>query len=136
MIKRKRKPVAKKSATGKKSKKTTATKTEKAKKSFPEKFPFWARLKIEKKRTTLVIDKGKAIDKKKGREVDGFVHREATHSARKGYERIHPNPDKSDSKPMYLKKPKALPKTLFVPHNKNLDMPKHLQERYEKNNKT
>ena len=33
-------------------------------KDFPNEFPFWARLKIGKKRTTLVIDEEKVINKK------------------------------------------------------------------------
>ena len=33
---------------------------------FPDKFPFWARLKISKNRTTLVIDEDKAKNKKTG----------------------------------------------------------------------
>ena len=70
---------------------------------------------------------------------DGFVHREAIHpnedySNVKGYEEIKPNPDTSDNKPMYLKRPSKLPKRLFEPHNKNLNMPTHLKERYNKNN--
>lgn len=48
------------------------------KKDFPKKFPFWARLKIYKNRTTLVIDEGPALDKQKKEMVDGYVHREAT----------------------------------------------------------
>ena len=53
----------------------------------------------------------------------------------KDYEEISPNPDPNDSEPMYLKRPSKLPKTLFNPHNKQLNMPKHLKERYSKNNK-
>ena len=34
-------------------------------KSLPTKFPFWARLKISKHRTTLVIDEDMAMDKQK-----------------------------------------------------------------------
>lgn len=107
---------------------------------FPSKFPFWARLKIEKKRTTLVIDQVEAIDKKSKKMAEHFVHRESIHphgdgSNVKGYEKIEPNPDKADKKPMYLKNPTKLPKKLFKPHNKKLDMPEHLKQRYEKNNK-
>lgn len=102
---------------------------------FPSKFPFWARLKIAKSRTTLVIDEGEAYDKVKRKNVEGFVHREATHSYKKEYEKVYPNPDKNDSKDMYLKRPAKLPKYLFQPHNKNLDMPAELVERYDKNNK-
>lgn len=32
---------------------------------FPSKFPFWARLKIAKSRTTLVIDEDEAYDKER-----------------------------------------------------------------------
>lgn len=99
------------------------------------KFPFWARLKIGKKRTTLVIDEEKVIDKNKKKEVDGYVHREATHKNKKGLEKIFPNPDKTDTEPMYLKKPSKLPKYMFKKHNKNLDMPKHLKDKYSRNNK-
>lgn len=107
---------------------------------FPKKFPFWARLKIEKKRTTLVIDEVQAIDKKSKKMEEHFVHRESIHphgdgSNVKRYEKIEPNPDPTDKTPMYLKRPTKLPKKLFKPHNKELDMPEHLKQRYEKNNK-
>lgn len=113
---------------------------ENGKSVFPKKFPFWARLKIEKKRTTLVIDEVRAIDKKSKKMEDHFVHRESIHPKKdgknvKGYEKIEPNPDPTDKKPMYLKSPTKLPKKLFKPHNKKLDMPEHLKQRYEKNNK-
>lgn len=100
-----------------------------------KRFPFWMRLKISKNRTTLVIDEDQAYDKQKKEMVDGYVHREATHTENKDYEKIEPNPDKDDPKPMYLKRPRKLPKRLFMPHNKDLDMPEHLRERYDKNNK-
>lgn len=102
---------------------------------FPDKFPFWARLKISKNRTTLVIDEDKAKNKKTGRIVEGFVHREATSQYHKGYEEIKPNPDKSNQDPMYLKSPRKIPKTLVKPHNKDLTMPQSLKDRYSKNNK-
>ena len=105
------------------------------KQQFPNKFPFWARLKIDKKRTTLVIDEEIYLDKKTKKNVDGYVHREAISKYYKGFEEIKPNPDKSKKDPMYLKSPRKLPKRMFKPHNKKLDMPKHLQERYSKNNK-
>lgn len=101
---------------------------------FPVKFPFWARLKISKNRTTLVIDQDKAYDKAKKQEVDGYVHREATSVKHKGFEEIKPNPDKDKSGAMYLKSPRKLPKYFFEPHNKCLDMPESLKKRYEKNN--
>lgn len=63
-----------------------------------------------------------------------FVHREATHTNKKGYEPIIPNPDESDSEPMFLKRPRKHPKGMFSVHNKNLDMPKKLKEKYSKNN--
>lgn len=102
---------------------------------FPGEFPFWGRLKIGKKRTTLVIDEERVINKKTKKIEDGFVHREATHSPKKDREKIFPNPDKSDNKAMYLKRPSKLPKRLIEKHNKKLEMPKQLKERYEKNNK-
>lgn len=101
---------------------------------FPKSFPFWARLKISKNRTTLVIDSEMVVNKKTKKKEDGFVHREATHTQKKDYEKIDPNPDKDDPKPMYLKRPRKHPKRLFSPHNKELDMPESLKERYEKNN--
>ena len=104
------------------------------KKELPDKFPFWARLKFEKWRTTLVIDEDSAWDKEHKRYVDGYVHREATHTQRSDFEEIKPNPDKDDPEPMYLKRPRKHPKRLFAPHNKNLSMPKYLKERYDKNN--
>ena len=87
-----------------------------AKKTLPDKFPFWGRLRIEKKRTTLVIDEDIAVNKKE-------------------YEEIKPNPDKDKKEPMYLKRPKRIPKKLIKPHNKDLVMPEELKKRYEKNNK-
>lgn len=102
-------------------------------KSFPDRFPFWARLKISKNRTTLVIDEDEAYDKQYKKTVEGYVHREATHSKGQG-ERIYPNPDPDDKDPMYLKSPSKLPKRLFKPHNKSLNMPQDLIDRYDKNN--
>lgn len=107
---------------------------------FPSIFPFWARIKIGKRRTTLVIDKDKAYNKQKKRYVDGYVHREAIHlddddPRTKSFEKVLPNPDRSDSRPMYLKKATKLPQFMFIPHNKQLDMPEHLRLRYSKNNK-
>lgn len=117
----------------------TATSSKTIKKTaqdkFPKEFPFWARLKIEKRRTTLVIDESEVLNKKTKKIEEGFVHREATHTKNKQYDEISPNPDKSDFMPMYLKRPKIKPKKLFMPHNKELDMPDHLKKRYEKNNK-
>ena len=49
--------------------------------------------------------------------------------------KIEPNPDPTDNDPMYLKRPKKTPKWLFQPHNKELNIPDHLRERYEKSNK-
>ena len=106
----------------------------KNKKEFPTEFPFWARLKISKHRTTLVIDEENYLDKKLKKNVNGFVHREATSQYHKGFEIIKPNPDKSKKEPMYLKGPSKLPKRLFETHNKKLAMPKHLRDRYSKNN--
>ena len=111
------------------------TAEQKNKKQFPDKFPFWARLKISKHRTTLVIDEDDVKDKKSGKIERAYVHREATHTYQKDSEIITPNPDKTDPEPMYLKRPSKLPKRMFEPHNKELDMPKHLEEKYSKNNK-
>ena len=102
---------------------------------FPEEFPFWARLKFGKKRTTLVIDQEMRLNKKKGRVEDHYVHREATSTANKGLEKIDPNPDRSKSDPMYLKGVRWHPKYLLSVHNKTLDMPQFLKDRYSKNNK-
>ncbi len=104
------------------------------KKAFPSEYPFWARLKFGKRRTTLVIDEGMAKNKKTGKMVDGYVHREATGSFKSEYEEIHPNPDSSKPGSMYLKRPKATPKVLLKPHEKDLSMPDDLKKRYEKNN--
>lgn len=106
----------------------------KKKNEFPNEFPFWARLKIGKKRTTLVIDEEMVVNKKTKKLEDSFVDREATHTYRKDFEKIFPNPDTSDKQPMYLKRPTKKPKRLFEPHNKKLIMPKHLKDRYDKNN--
>lgn len=105
------------------------------KNEFPDEFPFWARLKIDKNRITLVIDEDKAYNKKKKRYEDGYVHRESTHSERKGFEKLYPNPDSNDPNPMYLKSPKKTPKSMFKTNNKNLSMPRHLKEKYSRNNK-
>ena len=105
-----------------------------SKKEFPDKFPFWARLKIGKNRTALVIDEEPVVDKRTEKTVDGFVHREATHSYNKRFTEVTPNPDKSDKRAMYLKRPDVKPKILFKPHNKELDMPDWLIEMYDKNN--
>lgn len=106
----------------------------KNKNKFPDEFPFWARLKIAKKRTALVIDEEFSYNKKTKKKEDMFVHRETTHSYKKDFEKIFPNPDVLDKKPMYLKRPKKKPKRLFEPHNKKLNMPKELIDRYNKNN--
>lgn len=124
----------------KKSKEQNDLKGNKKGKCFPNEFPFWARLKISKKRTTLVIDEDMAYNKQKKKFEEGYVHREAIHPNKsgtnvKGFEKICPNPDRDDKQPMFLKRPSKLPKRLFEVHNKNLDMPKHLIERYDKNNK-
>ena len=107
----------------------------KNKKEFPKKFPFWARFKKNKNRTTLVIDEEYFLNKKNNKLEDMFVHREATHTYKKDFEIVFPNPDKSDSEPMYLKRPRKHPKRMFEPHNKRLNMPKSFIERYDKNNK-
>lgn len=36
---------------------------------------------------------------------------------------------------MYLRRPTKDPKNLFENHNKKLNMPKHLKDKYSKNNK-
>ena len=106
------------------------------KKEFPKKFPFWARLKISKNRPTLVIDETQVLNKKNNQLVDGFVHREVIHTEKsKDYEKVVPNPDPKDPDPMYLKRPRKLPKTLFKPHEGGWTMPEELRKRYEKNNK-
>lgn len=104
-------------------------------KEFPTTFPFWARLKIEKRRTALIIDEDIATNKKTNKKENVYVHREATHTYKSEYQEIMPNPDKSDPKPMYLKKPKIKPKRMFAPHNKELIMPEDLKKQYEKNTK-
>ena len=105
-------------------------------KTFPKEFPFWARFKLNKNRTTLIIDEELVLNKKSNKLEDCFVYREATHTKKnKEYEEIYPNPDTSDEKPMYLKRPRKHPKRLFSPHNKELKMPEDLRSHYEKNNK-
>lgn len=121
-------------------KKSQQKTVEKKQKEFPDKFPFWARLKIEKRRTTLVIDETVEANKKTQKVEEHFVHREVIHPKGdgtnvKGYELIKPNPDPLDEQDMYLKPPKKLPKRLIKPHNRVLNMPRSLKERYEKNNK-
>lgn len=107
----------------------------KKKDDFPSEFPFWARLKICKNRTTLVIDEEIVKNKNTEKMEKGFVHREATSKYHKGFEEILPNPDREKRpEPLYLKSPTKLPQRLFKTHNKKLDMPKHLKDRYSKNN--
>lgn len=74
------------------------------------------------------------VNKKTKKLEDSFVDHEATHTYRKDFEKIFPNPDSSDKQPMYLRRPTKKPKRLFEPHNKKLIMPKHLKDRYDKNN--
>ncbi|MBO5927831.1 MAG: hypothetical protein J6Q32_03160 [Clostridia bacterium] len=107
----------------------------KNKKEMPTKFPFWARFKKNKNRTTLIIDEELVKRKNSDKYDDCYVHRESIHTYKKDYEEIKPNPDRNDKKPMYLKRPKKHPKRMFKSHNKQLDMPKHLIDRYSKNNK-
>ena len=137
MSKKSKKPSKKSPVT---QKNVVEKKASEPKKEFPKEFPFWARLKINKNRTTLVIDEEEAYNKKKKRVEEGFVHREAIHPNKdgsnvKGYEKIEPNPDPKDKVPMYLKRPSKKPKRLFAPHEKELNMPEHLRERYDKNNR-
>lgn len=103
---------------------------------FPFKFPFWARFKPNKGRTTLVID-----EEQDNKSNIQFVHREAIHCTEDNryvlsgdYEKIYPNPDKTDKNPMYLKRPHKHSISVFEPHNKNLEMPEDLRQRYDKNN--
>ena len=35
---------------------------------------------------------------------------------------------------MYLKQPRKIPKYMMKPHNKKLNMPKYLKEKYKNNN--
>lgn len=98
-------------------------------------FPFWGRLKIGKRRPTLVIDEEEVIHKKTKKKVPGYVHRETTHNKNKGYEKIEPNPDKTDSEPMYLKGARKIPQTLVDSLDQDFDMPEDLKKRYSKNNK-
>lgn len=111
----------------------TKPNNKKQQKQFPTIFPFWARFKKNKNRTTLIIDEELVKDNANLKE-DMFVHRESTHSYKKDYEEIKPNPDVSDKRPMYLKRASKKPKRMFEPHNKKLNMPKHLKDRYDKNN--
>ena len=97
-------------------------------------FPFWAKLKIEKHRPTLVIDETKKASKRSGKEEDCFVHREVTHTSNKNNEKIEPNPNRNDSRPMYLKRPRVLPKRLFTKYEKKMSVPQYLVDRYKKNN--
>ena len=112
-----------------------AIRSKKAEDLKPQKFPFWARLAFEKKRTTLVIDEDMVYDKQKKRIVPGYVNREATHTPKDEYLKLEPNPDRTDPEPMYLKRPSKKPKYMFRNHNKELDMPEILIDMYDKNNK-
>ena len=99
------------------------------------KFPFWARVVFDKERSTLVIDEADVLDKKRNKYIPGFVHREATHSYKKEYEKIEPNPNPKDKRAMYLKRPKKTPKSFFVKETRYFKIPKYLIEKYSKNNK-
>ena len=108
---------------------------------FPRLFPFWARFKPNKGRTTLIIDEVQVGRNNSDQVDDYFVHREAIHCLEDNryvlsgdYEKIDPNPDRDDPRPMYLKRPHKHPKRVFEPHNKNLTMPEDLRQRYDKNN--
>lgn len=106
------------------------------KKEHPR-FPFWARFLGDKKkhRTTLVIDEEMTTDKVSKQLVEGYVHREVISKYKGGREEIKPNPDKDKRpNPMYLKRATKAPKAQFIPHNKNLEMPKQLKDKYDKNN--
>lgn len=120
----------KKSKTGKKS-----VDSKSRKQSIPDRFPWWGRMKIAKQRPTLVIDKDKVRNKKNGKVVDAYVHREVTHSFKKQYEKVDPNPDRTDPRPMYLKNPRKVPMGMIRPDNKNWEILRNLRERYAKNNK-
>ena len=98
-------------------------------------FPFWAKIRFDKERPTLVIDEDLAFDKRKKKLVPGFVHREATHSYKKGYEKIEPNPYPKDPNPMYLKKVRKTPKSFFVLEKRKIKIPKYLKEKYSKQHK-
>ena len=110
------------------------TNTVNKKNTFPEKVPFWTRMKVGEKHPALIIDREKVVNKKTKKEEPGFVYREGTHTYKKDREELKPNPDRTDKDPMYLKRPEKKPQRLFEPHNKKLDMPKHLKQRYDKNN--
>ena len=127
-----RKTATKKAQTKKSTQKTVTKKTRS--KEFPEKVPFWARLRIGGQHPSLIIDREDVVNKKTKKEEKGFVYRESTHVEKKDREEIFPNPDKSDPRPMYLKRPAKKPQRLFEPHNKELSMPDKLKKRYEKNN--
>ena len=87
-----------------------------------------------------MIDEEKEVwNSQKKRFEEGFVHREVIHpdddfSNVKGYEKVEPNPDPKDSKPMFLKSPSKKPKILFKPHEKNWIIPQYLVDKYDKNN--
>lgn len=83
----------------------------------------------------MVIDDEPTYNSKTKRFSNDFVHREAIHTYKKGREEIFPNPDRSDPTPMFLKPPRRMNQRLFRTHNKQLDMPEHLKQRYKKNNK-
>ena len=90
--------------------------SDKQRRKFPEKYPFWARMKISKNRTTLVIDAEPMCNKTSKKLSNNFVHREATHTKNKRYEKVFPNPDSKDPNPMYLKPPTKMNQRMFKPH--------------------
>ena len=100
-------------------------------KQFPFNFPFWARFKPCKNRTTLVINDEYIYHDGELKDIK-FIHRESTSTNRKDYEKIFPNPDKDRTEPMYLKRPTSRSINKFGIHNKNLNMPKQLKNRYKK----
>ena len=92
---------------------------------FPDNPPFWGRLVISKNRPTVVIDEKPAWDKQKKKMVDGFVHRELTHSEDIPGLPIK-NPDKNDPKPAKLARPNKTPQRLIMPLDKDWKIPEEL----------
>ena len=60
----------------------------KNKKEMPTKFPFWARFKKNKNRTTLIIDEELVKRKNSDKYDDCYVHRESIHTYKKDYEEV------------------------------------------------
>ena len=98
---------------------------------FPDNPPFWGRLMIGGNHPTVVVEEKLTWDKQKKKEVEGFVHRELTHSTKISGTPIM-NPDIKDKRPVKLQKPKDIPQRLVKPLDKDWEIPQEILKPPEK----